>query len=120
MDRAAMEEVKRFYQRRDARLRSRMQNETDLMEKVRLLKAIHRNRQSMLKMMGWPDFSSKPLDNAVKSATIKSQDTLADGGPGSGNFGHEGRKGNVGGSKPGGGSGSAAEKDHILTHSKRN
>lgn len=114
MDRATTDEVKLFYQRRDARLRSRLQNATELIEKVRLLKAIHRNRQSMLIMMGWPIFSTKTLDNAVKSGTIKSQDTSADGGPGSGNFGHEGREGSVGGSKPGGGSGSAAEKDHIL------
>ena len=33
-----------------------------------------------------------------------------DGGPGSGNFNHEGRKGEVGGSAPGGGSGGSTEK----------
>nr|WP_279323525.1 DUF1073 domain-containing protein [Clostridium botulinum] len=37
-----------------------------------------------------------------------------DGGKGSGNFGHQGRPGEIGGSGEGGGSGSEAEKDCIL------
>ena len=45
------------------------------------------------------DFSENPIDFPGKSVTIKYQGTIGDGGPGSGNFGHEGQPGQVGGSK---------------------
>ena len=45
------------------------------------------------------DFSENPIDFPGKSVTIKYQGTTEDGGPGSGNFGHEGQPGQVGGSK---------------------
>ena len=45
------------------------------------------------------DFSENPIDFPGKSVTIKYQGTTGDGGPGSGNFGHEGQPGQVGGSK---------------------
>lgn len=44
-------------------------------------------------------FSDNPIDFPGESVTIKYQDTTKDGGPGSGNFGHEGQPGQVGGSK---------------------
>jgi len=45
------------------------------------------------------DFSENPIDFPGKSVTIKYQGTTEDGGPGSGDFGHEGQPGQVGGSK---------------------
>ena len=50
------------------------------------------------------------LTPGIPSDTISSTPTNTDGGPGSGNFGHEGRKGQVGGS---GGSLGQKEKDKI-------
>lgn len=47
-----------------------------------------------------PNNSEKTIDKSVNSFTIKSQDITEDGGPGSGNHGHEGVKGQRGGSKP--------------------
>lgn len=44
-------------------------------------------------------FSENPIDFSGKTVTIKYQGTTGDGGPGSGNFGHEGQPGQVGGSK---------------------
>ena len=44
------------------------------------------------------DFSENPIDFPGKSVTIKYQGTTEDGGPGSGNFGHEGQPGPGGGS----------------------
>ena len=62
------------------------------------------------KVIGWvsagmsddkkADSSEKPLDNSPVCATIKSQGTNSDGGPGSGNFGHTGVPGHTGGSAP--------------------
>lgn len=55
------------------------------------------------KIIGWvitpySIISEKPIDKSAQSATIKSKETTEDGGPGSGNFGHEGRPGQQGGS----------------------
>ncbi len=44
-------------------------------------------------------FSENPIDFSGETVTIKYQGTTEDGGPGSGNFGHEGQPGQVGGSK---------------------
>lgn len=46
------------------------------------------------------DNTEKTLDNSSVYNTIKSQDETMDGGPGSGNFNHQGVKGQRGGSKP--------------------
>ena len=52
--------------------------------------------------------SKKTIDTVSTSAIMKSSDSQADGGPGSGNFGHEGRPGKRGGSAPEG-EGSSSE-----------
>ncbi len=46
------------------------------------------------------DSGEKTLDFSTLADTIKSQDTSKDGGPGSGNHGHQGVPGEVGGSAP--------------------
>lgn len=48
-----------------------------------------------------PENNMGNLDNCGKNATIKVQKTHTDGGPSSGNFGHAGRTGKVGGSASG-------------------
>ena len=50
------------------------------------------------------DNSPKPLDKTPHSGTIKLENTNTDGGPGSGNHGHKGVKGQRGGSAPSGNS----------------
>jgi hypothetical protein len=71
--------------------------------------------------------SEIPLYNSAKSATITSDETNDDGGSGSGNFGHNGVPGKLGGSAPGSsaegentpctGFGSAKKlKDHFDRH----
>lgn len=57
-----------------------------------------------------------PEDDNDINFNLPLGDTLpaTDGGKGSGNFGHQGRPGEIGGSGEGGGSGSEAEKDCIL------
>lgn len=60
-------------------------------------------------------FLEKPIDFSADSSIIKSQETTdenADGGSGSGNFGHKGVKGQTGGSAP---SGSASEATKFKT-----
>lgn len=52
---------------------------------------------------GNKNLTKEPIDLGGKSPTIKLSITEGDGGPGSGNFGHEGRKGKLGGSSSGGG-----------------
>lgn len=49
---------------------------------------------------GNPNISEKPLDKSAQSVTIKSRETSEDGGPGSGNHGHKGVPGRIGGSAP--------------------
>ena len=64
-----------------------------------------------------PQEEEIPLNfNMPSSDSMKK---LFDGGKGSGNFGHEGRPGEIGGSGEGGGSGSAAEKDCKLKNSSK-
>ena len=45
------------------------------------------------------NISENSIDKSTKKDTIKYQATIEDGGPGSGNFGHSGREGEIGGSK---------------------
>ena len=52
---------------------------------------------------GNKNLTKEPIDLGGKSPTIKLPIIEEDGGPGSGNFGHEGRKGKLGGSSSGGG-----------------
>lgn len=47
-----------------------------------------------------PNISEKPIDKSAFSYTIKSTGTSEDGGPGSGNHGHKGVPGHLGGSLP--------------------
>lgn len=54
------------------------------------------------------NYRKKMIDTVSTSAIMKSSDSQADGGPGSGNFGHEGRPGKRGGSAPEG-EGSSSE-----------
>lgn len=81
--------VEQFYKRREVRLRARLEKTTDLLEKYHLLKAIHHNRKKL-------------IDKWLKTDTIKSKDITKDGGPGSGNHGHKGVPGQIGGSAPAG------------------
>lgn len=76
-----VEAIEQFYKRREARLRRRLDQTEDLVGKYRILKAIHNNRKSERRFWG---------------------EQNEDGGPGSGNFGHEGVPGQVGGSAPSG------------------
>lgn len=61
-----------------------------------------------------PENQEFSLDISPENNTIKLRDTSTDGGPGSGNFGHKGVPGEIGGSKKGGGHASAAKKDRKL------
>lgn len=57
------------------------------------------------------NFPENPIDFSAELATIKYQEPTGDGGPGSGNFGHKGQPGQVGGSKQ---SLSPDEKDKVV------
>lgn len=57
------------------------------------------------------NFLYQPLTKEAISAIIKLHNFNADGGPGSGNFGHKGVPGQVGGSAPSGGLGGSSEAE---------
>jgi len=64
---------------------------------------IERVRKRHLARKSVREFGAEVLFNADDAASIVSFGREYDGGPGSGNWGHEGRKGKVGGSAKGGG-----------------
>lgn len=107
-----MKTVLQFYYRRDARLRRRLQRAESLAEALLLLRSLQCNRRSILDLLIKIDFLQKSLDIGGKSSTIKLPDTEEDGGPGSGNHGHKGVPGQVGGSAP---NGAAAEATRFVT-----
>ena len=69
----------------------------------RLSYEIERVRKRHLARKSVREFGAEVLFNADDAASIVSFGREYDGGPGSGNWGHEGRKGKVGGSAKGGG-----------------
>lgn len=90
--RETLNAVKKFYMRREARLRQRLTESGDAVEKYWILKALRNNRESERRF--WAERLGKE-----------------DGGPGSGNWGHEGRPGQIGGAAPAGG-GYASKQDY--------
>lgn len=96
MPEETIDALKHFHRRREARLRQRLAATDDLVGKYWILKFIYRNRKFE------KQFLQKYLDIGGKSSTIKLPITEADGGPGSGNHGHKGVPGQVGGSAPSG------------------
>lgn len=62
------------------------------------------------------NYRKKMIDTVSTSAIMKLPDSQADGGPGSGNFGHEGVKGQQGGSAPQGST--SRNKPHVKSGKK--
>ena len=85
--------LRRFYERREKRLSLRLERESDPVLCYRLRRAIRRNAQKIA-VFDLTAGKSKVMMNESKPSV--------DGGPGSGNFGHEGVPGQVGGSAPSG------------------
>lgn len=82
--------IRRYYERVIARLQRRIEAETDIVGQYRLRRAA-RNRKKSLREL---------LTQGDQQVTIKPSATSNDGGPGSGNHGHKGVPGEVGGSAP--------------------
>ena len=61
------------------------------------------------------NISENTIDKSAPKDTIKYQETIEDGGPGSGNFGHKGRPGETGGSAPDG----SADSSHSTEKNQR-
>jgi predicted ABC-type ATPase len=86
--------------------RLQMRSIEDAANEIRIRRNERLQRRSSIKTNA--DNSEKTLDFYGKKATLKVQDGRKDGGPGSGNYGHAGVPGQVGGSAPGGGEGSSS------------
>ena len=82
--------IRRYYERVIARLQRRIEAETDIVGQYRLRRAA-RNRKKSLREL---------LTQGDQQVTIKPSATSNDGGPGSGNHGHKGVPGEIGGSAP--------------------
>ena len=80
--------IRRYYERVKARLQRRIEAETDIVGQYRLRRAA-RNRKKSLREL---------LTQGDQQVTIKPSATSNDGGPGSGNHGHKGVPGQIGGS----------------------
>lgn len=80
--------IRRYYERVIARLQRRIEAETDIVGQYRLRRAA-RNRKKSLREL---------LTQGDQQVTIKPSATSNDGGPGSGNHGHKGVPGQIGGS----------------------
>lgn len=79
--------IPQYRKYREAKLRTLMENEPDPIRKYYILREIYLKCRN-------------PIDKSPQSVTIRYQDTSTDGGPGSGNHGHKGVPGQVGGSAP--------------------
>lgn len=77
--------------------------------------AIERIRNRHLARKAVRRFGAEVLFNTDDAASIVSFDKRYDGGPGSGNFNHKGRAGQVGGSAPGNGSRAVVQGNDIST-----
>lgn len=71
----SIDAIKCFHKRRESRLRQRLTETADLMEKYRLLKIIQKNRRFERELL------QKYLDIGGKSSTIKLSDISEDGAP---------------------------------------